>query len=41
VDWVFVHWGPSSWSNRGKQVPIALEGDLSLNVASGRVTARA
>src|SRR5919108_3941358 len=36
---VFVHLGASSWSIRGKQVPIALEGDLSLNEISGRVTA--
>src|SRR5215469_4181274 len=38
---VFVHFGAGSWSILGKQVPIALEGDLSLIVTSGRVTARA
>ena len=38
---MFVHLGASSWSIRGKQVPIALEGDLSLNATSGRVTVRA
>lgn len=38
---MFVHFGAGSWLIRGKQVPIALEGDLSLNATSGRVTARA
>ena len=38
---VFVDLGASSWSFRGKQVPNALEGDLSLNATSGRLTARA
>lgn len=38
---VFVHLGASSWSIRGKRVPIALEGDLYLNAIFGRVTARA
>jgi hypothetical protein len=37
---VFADLGPSSWLFRGKQVPNALEGDLSLNATSGRVTAR-
>lgn len=38
---VLVHLGAGSWLIRGKQVPIALEGDLYLNAIFGRVTARA
>jgi len=37
----FMDLGASSWLFRGKQVPNGLEGDLSLNATSGRVTARA
>src|SRR5579864_4522165 len=38
---VFLESGPAPGRFRGKQVPNALEGDLSLNATSGRVTARA
>src|SRR2546429_583921 len=37
---LFVYLGAGSWLFRGKQVPNALEGDLSLNATSGRLTAR-